>query len=296
MTVGFLSLASNVVPAISPCLRRLYDTLMATSQTHQIPVSSEIKKHFCWWMTFLPQWNGIELLHHPRQISRIWADPSAQEQIGGYLMSTGETLSSIHTPAQIFSTVVRQQLEETHTNFKEMYAVLHALCTWTTNSRACRIKRHCDNAAVVAALAKRSTNGQAISPYMQISIHIALNNIELHCVWIRVSLEIKKNLSWWMTFLPEWTESNCYTTHGKSYGNGQTHLHRKGLGAISSDQEKPCPAYTHRPSSSVPWSNSSIKKNTSTSEKWMQRYTHCAPAQPSPEPVGSNSTSTTQQS
>jgi hypothetical protein len=65
-----------------------------------------------------------------------------------------------------------------------MYAVLHALRTCTTESRAGRIKLHCDNEAVVAALAKGSIKGQAICPLRQIAMHIALHDIQLHCIWI----------------------------------------------------------------------------------------------------------------
>ena len=65
-----------------------------------------------------------------------------------------------------------------------MYAVLHALRTWTTEPRPCRIKLHCDYEAVVAALEEASIKGQAISPLQQVAMHIALHNIDLHCVWI----------------------------------------------------------------------------------------------------------------
>jgi len=71
-----------------------------------------------------------------------------------------------------------------HINFKEMYTVLHALRSWTSKYRACRIKLHCNNEEVVAALAKRGIKGQAISPLRQLAMHIALHDIELHCLWI----------------------------------------------------------------------------------------------------------------
>jgi len=183
-TVGFLSFASKVVPASRPFLRRLYDALTATSRTHHIRVSLEIRKDLSWWQMILPQWNGIRLLHHPRQILRLWTDASGQKGIRGYFLKPGETLSSIHTPAQLFRTTVPQWHKAKHINFNDMYTVLHALRTWTTQSRAGRIKLHCDNKAVVAALAKGSFKGQAISPLRQIAMHIALHDIELHCVWI----------------------------------------------------------------------------------------------------------------
>jgi hypothetical protein len=65
-----------------------------------------------------------------------------------------------------------------------MYAEQHALRTSTTESRACRSKLQCDNEAVVAALAKGSIKGQPISPLRQIAMHIAVHDIELHCMWI----------------------------------------------------------------------------------------------------------------
>jgi hypothetical protein len=65
-----------------------------------------------------------------------------------------------------------------------MYGGLHALRTWSPESRASRIKLHCDNEAVVAALPKGSIKGQAISQLRQIAMHIAFDDIELHCVWI----------------------------------------------------------------------------------------------------------------
>lgn len=131
-----------------------------------------------------PRMDGIQLLHNPRQILRQWADPSAQKGIGGYFLRPGETLSSIHTSAQLVSTMVQQQHKEKHINFREMDAALHALCTCTTESGACRIKQHFNNPAVVAALEKGSTKGPAISPLLKITTHIALHKIELPWVWI----------------------------------------------------------------------------------------------------------------
>jgi len=104
--------------------------------------------------------------------------------IGGYFLGPGETLSSIRTLAQLLCTTVSQRHEAKHINFKDMYEVLHALRTWTTESRSCRIKLHCVNEAVVAALANGSIKGQAISPLRQTAMHIALHDIELHRVWI----------------------------------------------------------------------------------------------------------------
>jgi len=62
--------------------------------------------------------------------------------------------------------------------------VLHILLTWTTESRACRIKLHCDYEAVMAALANGIIKGQAISPLRQVAMRIAIHDIHLHCVWI----------------------------------------------------------------------------------------------------------------
>ena len=65
-----------------------------------------------------------------------------------------------------------------------MQTVRRALRTWTTEFRACRLKLHSDNEAVLAALAKRSIKGQGIRPLWRIAIHIAVHDIELHSLCI----------------------------------------------------------------------------------------------------------------
>jgi len=86
--LGFLSFASKVVPASRPFLRQLSNALTATSRTHHIRVSSEIKKALSWFRTLLAQWNGIRLLHHLRKFLRLWTDASEHNVIGGYCLRT----------------------------------------------------------------------------------------------------------------------------------------------------------------------------------------------------------------
>jgi hypothetical protein len=52
------------------------------------------------------------------------------------------------------------------------------------------MKLQCDNEAVVAELEKSCIKRQAITPLLQIAMHVVLHNIKLHCRWI----PIKKNL------------------------------------------------------------------------------------------------------
>jgi hypothetical protein len=60
--------------------------------------------------------------------------------------------------------------------------VLHTLRTWTPKFRVGRIKLHCDNEAVIAALANLRIKGQEISPLPQIAITILLHEREQHCI------------------------------------------------------------------------------------------------------------------
>jgi hypothetical protein len=50
---------------------------------------------------------------------------------------------------------------------------------------------------------------------------------------IRVSSEIKKDLSWWRHFSHNRIESDSYTIHGKFYGYVQTHLDRTGVSGVT---------------------------------------------------------------
>jgi hypothetical protein len=67
-----------------------------------------------------------------------------------------------------------------HINFNEISAVLHTQHTCTIKSRAWRIKLHCHNKAVMAAVRKGRIKGKAISLLWQIAMHRALHDLELH--------------------------------------------------------------------------------------------------------------------
>jgi len=85
-TVGCLSVASKVLPAIAPFLCQLYNDMTAISQTDQMGVWSDITKDLFWWHTLLTQCNGIRLLPHPRRICELWIGASEQNGIGGYFL------------------------------------------------------------------------------------------------------------------------------------------------------------------------------------------------------------------
>jgi ribonuclease HI len=182
--IGFLSFASKVVPASRPFLRRLYDALAGAPRTHHIRISSHVKKDLTWWRTFLPQWNGVRILSNKSRTIRMWTDASGKKGIGGYFLEAGETPADIRASTQLFSTTVPQRHKDKHINFKEMYAVWHALQNWTLESTASTVELHCDNEAVVAALTKGSIKGPAIGPLRRIAMLLALHDIDLKCAWI----------------------------------------------------------------------------------------------------------------
>jgi hypothetical protein len=81
--------------------------------------------------------------------------------------------------------MVPQRHKVKHLNCDEMYAVLHALGIWTTESSVWKIKLYCHNMAVVAALTKGSINCQGSLPLRQTARYIALHQIVLYWVWIQ---------------------------------------------------------------------------------------------------------------
>jgi hypothetical protein len=183
--VGFLAFASKVVRSSRPFLRELYTALSRTPRSHHIRITGNLKKDLNWWHEFLPQWNGITLLPPtiPTETIRIWTDASGSKGLGGYFLHPGQSLSNLGTEA-CFSTATPSRHQGKFIDYKEMYAVLHALRLWHTSFTGQVVELFCDNDAVVAALRKGSINSAAIEPLREISMLTAIHHIHLIVTWI----------------------------------------------------------------------------------------------------------------
>lgn len=74
--LGFLSFAAKVVVPGRAFLRRLFTALQEFKRIYHI--DAEMRADLNWWASFLPKWNGIQVIRHleTRNIIQLWTDAS----------------------------------------------------------------------------------------------------------------------------------------------------------------------------------------------------------------------------
>lgn len=124
--LGFLNHCCEVVPIGRPFLRHIFAIL--ANANHINPASlnpyryAKITKHarrdMLWWVIFLHHWSRISIIQMSRPTHQVWTDASGTKGIG-----------SIYGD-QLFATRVPRRHRKKHINWKEMFAILHALLLW----------------------------------------------------------------------------------------------------------------------------------------------------------------------
>lgn len=160
---GTLLFVSRVCPLGRAFIRRIFDEIAERDKKHRQPlwkgrVHSACCSELQWWTKTLEVWPGRRLLVK-RRVIELWTDASGSMGIGG-------ALGSVSSPLATFSLRIPDRHANKDILFKEAYAVLHAVDSWSeTHLRGCELLCHIDNQALVAALKSgrcRSPNAQAL--------------------------------------------------------------------------------------------------------------------------------------
>jgi ribonuclease HI len=85
---------------------------------------------------------------------------------------------------RIFSSRVPSHHHVKHINWKEMFAILHALIIWHKEWVHGSVDVACDNTAVVNGINNRSIRGPAVHPLHTILLIAAVFDIEIKAHWI----------------------------------------------------------------------------------------------------------------
>ncbi|KAF5379032.1 hypothetical protein D9615_006011 [Tricholomella constricta] len=147
---GFLQFASQVIPKSRTFIRRLFDFSCTFTSPHAIrhipkPAMSDIQ----WWHVFSAHWNGIMLINPSLPSLSVHTDASGSKGLGGI---AGDQRFSARTP---------RRHRPCDIQFKEIFAVLHAILCWGDTWSGHHITFFCDNEAVVVWL----NSGTAKSPH-----------------------------------------------------------------------------------------------------------------------------------
>lgn len=191
--IGYLSFCSKVVPIGRSFLRRLYNAATSSGNPPQrpgrpIPITNDMRLDLRWWRDFLPQWNGITLIHKNRPTKYLWTDASGTKGQGAYFMNT-PIEDSDHWQCRVdwkqaFSKPLSRHHRHKDINYLEMHTVLLALQRWGAHFAHCRLIIHTDNTTVSNGLRRRSVRGDSMEPLRSITLFAAHNDIEIQTRWI----------------------------------------------------------------------------------------------------------------
>ena len=171
-TLGFLSHCCQVIPLGRPFLRQLFSLLKRKSRYRRIRLNSEAKQDLRWWTLFLSSWSTISFIQLSRTVFHVSTDASGLKGIGGVYNG------------RIFSSRVPSRHKDKHINWKEMFAILHALILWHKEWAYGSVDVACDNAAVVSGINKCSIRGPAIRPLRAILLISAVFDIDIKAHWV----------------------------------------------------------------------------------------------------------------
>ena len=211
--IGYLSFCSKVIPTGRSFLRRLYNAAtpgplvmgsspaigntpaigsslaigsspaIGSSQHKLIPVTNDIRHDLRWWREFLPQWNGITLIHKTRTTKYLWTDASSTKGQGAYFTDKPKEDHLVDW-GQAFSKTISRHHQHKDINYLEMHTVLLALRRWHKHFANCRLIIHTDNTTVLSGLRRHSVRGSAMEPLRNITLCAAHHDIEMHAKWI----------------------------------------------------------------------------------------------------------------
>ena len=123
-------------------MRRLWSICSRYQQPHyRISLTTECQEDIQWWLRLLEQWNGKSFFLFPDWTPspdlELFTDASGT--LGWGAFNSGRWLQGTWSPEQLAHSI----------EWKELYALVTAYCTWGKEWRQLRITMHCDNKAVV---------------------------------------------------------------------------------------------------------------------------------------------------
>ena len=171
---GFLQFVSQVIPCSRSFLRRIIDFSMKfRSPFQKLHVAKGVKADISWWQTFCSPWNGVHLLKPSVPSVTVHTDASGRKGIGGVCNN------------EWFSSRVPRRYRSRDIQFKEAFAILHAILRWGDTWANHHLTIYCDNEAVVAWLTSGTCRSSQSMPIVRmISMMAACLQFSYSCVWI----------------------------------------------------------------------------------------------------------------
>lgn len=218
---GFLQFTSQVIPLSRAFLRAFYTFSSSfRSRNTRRRITPAVRRDLDWWLAVSTTWNGIRLLTPNRPVLHIFTDASGTKGIGGIFS------------ASWFATRIPRRYRKHDIQFKELFAVLHAVLCWGEHYRAHHVVFHVDNQAVCAALESLTNRSP---PVMQ----ILRSFLELAC---RLDFSFSSS---WLSSAANAIADAASLFYMHAYSNSH-HI------STQSPQSRPSVLLVHRPPPMVP--------------------------------------------
>ena len=179
--IGLLNHAAKVVRSGRSFLRRMIDLLHAvpSSQMH-IRLNAGFRADLAWWNTFLSAWNGISFLLPPSLLPAIefTTDASGSWGCGAWCGEAWFQLQWDHSSHHL-------SIPE-----KELIPIILACASWGVAWRGCKVRCHCDNQVVVAALRSRTSKAKGVMHLLRCLVFIEAHH---DCFIQPVYIDTKSN-------------------------------------------------------------------------------------------------------
>ena len=142
--IGFLAFASKVVKPGRMFLRRLIDlSTSVKSDHHFITIGAEARADLHWWQTFIPEWNGVNIIPSP---------PVSSDSISLFTDASGKGLGATFGQHWLFSDWSKVEWvspDNTHINTREVFAIWVAVRTWGHHWANAQLVIYTDNETTV---------------------------------------------------------------------------------------------------------------------------------------------------
>ena len=174
--IGKMSFAAKVVRPGRTFLRRLIDLSTKVNKLHhRIQLNSEARKDIIWWTIFLPKWNGTSIMYN--------STSTLDTDISLFTDASNLALGVYYKPewiATCWPDFIKQKPFIYDINFRELFAIYTAVCTFSHRWKGRRLIMDTDNNTIVHAWQKGSSHSKLIMTLIrEIIMCAALNQFTI---------------------------------------------------------------------------------------------------------------------
>ena len=138
--IGALSFAAKVVKPGRMFLQRLIDLSTTVSKLdHRVSLNVEALADIEWWTTFLPLWNGVELIQE---------SPVTSHSLQFYTDASDQGFGTVYGKRWLFSPWRGGVVAQANINVRKLFAIIAAVLAWGEGWRNKQMVIHTDSLVI----------------------------------------------------------------------------------------------------------------------------------------------------